>query len=803
MSFTPLRVLITNIRLDGRSGTEIVVRNLARGLKAAGHLPMVYSPRLGAVAEGLRAEGIPVFSRIEQIRTEPDIIHGHHVIQTGVAVIRFPQVPALFVCHDFVAWHDEPPHLENLVRFVAVGDATRDRLTIGCGIDPARVSVIENATDMQLFLPGPPPAMPARRALVMLKGAGQMDPIMAACRQRGIELQVAGSFIGQLHEHPEQLFPSQDLVFASGLTAIEAMACLRPLILCDHRGLAGFVTPARFDAWKAQNFGLRALSRPLNEETVLEEIDRVQAEAATAVGLRVRQECALEPWVDRYLEMYRRCIDEGRAGPRLASAAAMARHIEQWSSATAAATERERNLQEFSQTMALTGLTPLTPGVRTATNDTRLLSLSGFHQAEPWGCWSARSPALITALRPTSDQPQWLRVDYVPYLSAAIRTRHTLCSINGRQAANWTDEGDQPDGIRTRYLPVGNALNNTGALFLTIETSHARSPKEDGRGEDPRHLGLGIVAVTLIHADQLPSEAATAVEPTDPNSGGDLCTVVLSHKAPATLVDAVRSLLAQQDARDILVVNSGGGGAAAALKQAGIPVRVIEHDARLYPGGARNMGVAATTHRYVAFLACDCLASPGWVSERLAAHKEGHAAVASALLCHRPRHPVALAAHLTLFCRRMPRVAPVLAQCYGASYERRLFEEHGCFRDDIEGGEDTDFHRRLPDDQRPVWRPGVRTIHRGPSSLTGFLVDQYRRGRRASNAWRAIAGRSRSSFAWGILGRIGLTIHVSLRVCEPRSRLSTWAALPLIAVGGLVYAAGAVSTPHTATASST
>jgi hypothetical protein len=33
---------------------------------------------------------------------------------------------------------------------------------------------------------------------------------------------------------------------------------------------------------------------------------------------------------------------------------------------------------------------------------------------------------------------------------------------------------------------------------------------------------------------------------------------------------------------------------------------------------------------------------------------------------------------------------------YGASYDRRLFEEHGYFREDLRVGEDAEFNRRLP-----------------------------------------------------------------------------------------------------------
>jgi hypothetical protein len=46
-----LSVLITNIAFCNRSGTEIVVELLARGLQRAGHRPMIFSPSLGAIAK--------------------------------------------------------------------------------------------------------------------------------------------------------------------------------------------------------------------------------------------------------------------------------------------------------------------------------------------------------------------------------------------------------------------------------------------------------------------------------------------------------------------------------------------------------------------------------------------------------------------------------------------------------------------------------------------------------------------------------------------------------------------------------
>lgn len=132
--------------------------------------------------------------------------------------------------------------------------------------------------------------------------------------------------------------------------------------------------------------------------------------------------------------------------------------------------------------------------------------------------------------------------------------------------------------------------------------------------------------------------------------------------------------------------------------------------------------ITATQAPVVAFLADDCLAEPGWLRERLKAHDAGPRAVASALLCHKPNNPCALAAHLSLYVRRMPRAAPDVALTYGVSYARDLFDVHGLFREDMESGEDTEFNKRLGSTGKPMWCPTVRTIHIGADTLSSYFM---------------------------------------------------------------------------------
>lgn len=213
-----------------------------------------------------------------------------------------------------------------------------------------------------------------------------------------------------------------------------------------------------------------------------------------------------------------------------------------------------------------------------------------------------------------------------------------------------------------------------------------------------------------------------------------MAVVVIAFGDAAEAVDAVRSLLIQEPFPEIVVVNTGGTGMAGRLRAAGIEVEVIERAEPLFVGAARNIGIAATRAPFVAFLAADCRAEPGWVAARLALHRGGFATVGSALTNSHKRSAVAWAAHLTSFSARLPGLSAGEAIAYGASYERGLFAVHGLFRQDLRTGEDTEFNQRLPPAARPVWSSDVRTVHLNPTNLFGAIGIYYQRGRRWARA---------------------------------------------------------------------
>src|SRR4029079_13181694 len=140
-----LRILITNNTLDRRAGTEVWTRDLAVGLLRRGHLPVAYSAVLGEIADEMRWATIPVVSDLSALGVRPDLIHGQHHLDAVSAMLRFPDVPAVYMCHGFVPWEEEPPAFPSIKRYIAVDDLCRERLLATPGITADRVRVVRNS----------------------------------------------------------------------------------------------------------------------------------------------------------------------------------------------------------------------------------------------------------------------------------------------------------------------------------------------------------------------------------------------------------------------------------------------------------------------------------------------------------------------------------------------------------------------------------------------------------------------------------------------------------------------------------
>jgi GT2 family glycosyltransferase len=269
---------------------------------------------------------------------------------------------------------------------------------------------------------------------------------------------------------------------------------------------------------------------------------------------------------------------------------------------------------------------------------------------------------------------------------------------------------------------------------------------------------------------------------------------VLSFRGQPGLVDAVRSVIAQDPRPELVVVNSGGGDPAGALAGAGLDVPVIDHPERLYAGGARNRVIEATSARYVAFLAADSIAEPGWVGARLRAHGTGADAVACVLTSPPDASRSASAAHLLQNWRRLPGTPPSERLLFGLSYDRALFDRFGLFREDLRVGEDSDFNNRIREAVTIAWAPDVRTQHPGASRPREFLVDQHRRGKRRAEARRRLYGADppRRLLTDAVSNPTRAVRHAR-HTTDPQDRRALQRGWPMLLPGALAHLVGGFS----------
>ena len=306
-----MRILITNLRLDRRTGTEIAVRDIALGLLKHGDQPVVYSPFLGPLAAELRGATVPVVDDLRHVGAAPDVIHGHHNYTTLTALLHFPGVPALAFVRDALSWHDVAFLHPRVHRYVAVDDNCRDRLILEYGIPEERVSVVLNAVDLERFEPRSEPLPPRpRKALIFGSYATRTNDwyyaeIEAACRRAHVDVDVVGTGTGNISNSPEVLLREYDLVFAKARCALEAMAAGAAVVLCDETGMGPLVTSGDVERLRQLNFGRRALPGRVTSERLEREIARYSALDAGRVTALVREHAGVDPMVQQLSQLYR------------------------------------------------------------------------------------------------------------------------------------------------------------------------------------------------------------------------------------------------------------------------------------------------------------------------------------------------------------------------------------------------------------------------------------------------------------------------------------------------------------------
>lgn len=306
-----MKLLFTNHRLRDRGGSELFTAEVAGELARRRHDVAVFSTVGGPVADAIRAAGIAVVHRPAACPFIPDVIHGQHHLETMAALTAWPSAPALYFLHGYGPWEERPTVHPRLLRYAAPSGAFLPWLEVRCAAPPGQVHVIPNFFDPVRFPHQRPRGRALSRALVYHNTMDPAGPVFAsitvACDAAGLELESAGASFGRVLEDPGAVLPEYDVVFASGRSALEAMACGCAVIPVTREQTGQWIGPERFDAALDLNFTLRP-----DDSTAADDLNQVlcgiQLEVLPGLAVRVRRDFTLHATVDRLESAYQEIL---------------------------------------------------------------------------------------------------------------------------------------------------------------------------------------------------------------------------------------------------------------------------------------------------------------------------------------------------------------------------------------------------------------------------------------------------------------------------------------------------------------
>ncbi len=254
--------------------------------------------------------------------------------------------------------------------------------------------------------------------------------------------------------------------------------------------------------------------------------------------------------------------------------------------------------------------------------------------------------------------------------------------------------------------------------------------------------------------------------------------IVLAYDAAAFIRRSLQSLRRQTFAEpfEVIVVWSGDEATPAIVGAEFPEVTLVGRRRRLLTGAARNLGIASAAGDILAFLAADCEASPDWLANRVAAHRQGHDLVGGAVVWAEPANALARASHLLEYNACLPgrprecTASPV----YNLSFRRTIFERHGDFDEALPCGEDTALIWRLVEaGETFLYDPAIRISHPGTGRLGDFWCHQEWHGRWLGRLSRrqqvpGVSGDGALRYAWLV------AIYPAARLVRMIRRLAAW-----------------------------
>lgn len=302
-----MKLLFTNHRLAARGGSELFTAEVTAELIERGHDVAIFSTVGGPFADGLREAGHLLLNDPAACPFTPDLIHGQHHLETMAALSAWPGTPGLYFLHGYGPEEERPPSHPRLLRYAAPSSAFLPWLEARCGVPADHVHLIRNFFDPAKFPVRRPTVRPLRRALIYHNTVDPSGPICAAitaaCAEAGLSLETAGASFGRVLQDPGLALPEYDVIFASGRSALESIACGCAVVPINKEQTGRWISPDHFGEALDLNFTLRP-DGPTHAVPLTEVLSGIRAEGLPAMADHVRRTLTLSTAVDHLETAY-------------------------------------------------------------------------------------------------------------------------------------------------------------------------------------------------------------------------------------------------------------------------------------------------------------------------------------------------------------------------------------------------------------------------------------------------------------------------------------------------------------------
>jgi len=218
----------------------------------------------------------------------------------------------------------------------------------------------------------------------------------------------------------------------------------------------------------------------------------------------------------------------------------------------------------------------------------------------------------------------------------------------------------------------------------------------------------------------------------------ELSVIVPSYGLGENLSACLRSLSEQKTnlEYEIIVVDSSTDTGDEAIEKQFPHVRLIRSQTRLFPGGARNLGVRHAAANRLAFIDSDCIATTTWIRSAFQAIENGHTFTSGPVLDVYPIQPISWVDNRCQFADfQRGRPAGRIKHVPGCNlvFTKETWKVMNGFNEKFVTGEDGLIGAGFPGREPEMWfDPELVVHHHGRNNLRGFLQHQdtlgYHRG---------------------------------------------------------------------------